>query len=114
MMLYMLFLMLQIPSKLWHNLAPFRHPVCIFYLVLRALDTVEDDMTIPMETKVPLLKRFHTFLYDKDWCYRYSEEKDKEVLERFPVVKIYSYSICFDCLFLFSLISFLVIVHSFF
>ena len=125
-MLYILFEMLQIPAsiclQIWYNLARFRHPVCIFYLVLRALDTVEDDMTIPMETKVPLLKRFHTFLYDKDWCYRYSEEKDKEVLERFPVVKTYSFlvplivSICFDCLFLHSLISFLVkvIVHSFF
>ena len=101
MMLYILFEMLQIPAsiclQIWYNLARFRHPVCIFYLVLRALDTVEDDMTIPMETKVPLLKRFHTFLYDKDWCYRYSEEKDKEVLERFPVVKAYSFN-CFHLL----------------
>uniref|UniRef100_A0A8C1R7R3 Squalene synthase n=1 Tax=Cyprinus carpio TaxID=7962 RepID=A0A8C1R7R3_CYPCA len=32
-----------------------RHAVCIFYLVLRALDTVEDDMSIPLEKKVPLL-----------------------------------------------------------
>ncbi|KAB1275622.1 Squalene synthase [Camelus dromedarius] len=26
-----------------------RHAVCIFYLVLRALDTLEDDMTISIE-----------------------------------------------------------------
>ncbi len=57
--------------------------------MLRALDTVEDDMTIPMETKVPLLRRFHTFLRDPEWRYMFSEEKDKEVLERFPVVRVY-------------------------
>jgi len=28
-----------------------RHAVCIFYLVLRALDTLEDDMTISVEKK---------------------------------------------------------------
>ena len=62
--------------------------MCIFYLVLRALDTVEDDMSIPRETKVPLLRKFHTFLQDPDWCYLHSEEKDKEVLEKFPVVGV--------------------------
>lgn len=36
-----------------------RHPICIFYLVLRGLDTVEDDMKIPLETKLPLLHTFH-------------------------------------------------------
>ena len=30
--------------------------VCVFYLVLRALDTVEDDMTLSVETKLPILK----------------------------------------------------------
>lgn len=33
--------------------------VCVFYLVLRALDTVEDDMQIPLEEKLPLLRSFH-------------------------------------------------------
>eukprot|EP01102_Stenamoeba_stenopodia_P008625 TRINITY_DN2505_c0_g1_i2.p1 TRINITY_DN2505_c0_g1~~TRINITY_DN2505_c0_g1_i2.p1 ORF type:complete len:454 (+),score=124.31 TRINITY_DN2505_c0_g1_i2:107-1363(+) len=36
-----------------------RHPICIFYLVLRGLDTVEDDMKISLETKLPLLHTFH-------------------------------------------------------
>jgi farnesyl-diphosphate farnesyltransferase len=36
-----------------------RDPVCVFYLVLRALDTVEDDMAIPVSTKVPLLRSFY-------------------------------------------------------
>ncbi|KAL0165297.1 hypothetical protein M9458_041050, partial [Cirrhinus mrigala] len=60
------------------------HAVCIFYLVLRALDTVEDDMSIPLETKVPLLHDFHTFLYQPEWCFTESKEKDRQVLEDFP------------------------------
>ena len=32
--------------------------VCVFYLVLRALDTIEDDMQIPLEEKLPLLETF--------------------------------------------------------
>lgn len=65
-----------------------RHAVCIFYLVLRALDTVEDDMTIPLEQKVPLLHDFHTFLYQPDWCFTESKEKDRRVLEDFPTISV--------------------------
>ncbi|KAF5951475.1 hypothetical protein HYC85_009419 [Camellia sinensis] len=36
-----------------------RNAVCIFYLVLRALDTVEDDTSIATEVKVPILMAFH-------------------------------------------------------
>lgn len=63
-----------------------RHAVCIFYLVLRALDTVEDDMSIPLDKKVPMLNDFHTFLYQDDWCFTESREKDRQVLEDFPTV----------------------------
>ncbi|KAJ8009669.1 hypothetical protein DPEC_G00093900 [Dallia pectoralis] len=65
-----------------------RHAVCIFYLVLRALDTVEDDMTIPFEKKVPMLNDFHTYLYQTDWCFTESHEKDKQVLEDFPTISL--------------------------
>lgn len=65
-----------------------RHAVCIFYLVLRALDTVEDDMTIPLEKKVPLLHDFHKFLYQPDWCFTESNEKDRRVLEDFPTISV--------------------------
>uniref|UniRef100_A0A8B9HC01 Squalene synthase n=1 Tax=Astyanax mexicanus TaxID=7994 RepID=A0A8B9HC01_ASTMX len=65
-----------------------RHAVCIFYLVLRALDTVEDDMTIPLEKKVPLLHEFHTFLYQPEWCFTESKEKDRQVLEDFPSISV--------------------------
>ncbi|KAF5893808.1 squalene synthase isoform X2, partial [Clarias magur] len=56
--------------------------------VLRALDTVEDDMTIPLEKKVPLLHNFHTFLYQPDWCFKESKEKDRQVLEDFPSISV--------------------------
>ena len=56
--------------------------------MLRALDTVEDDMTIPREEKVELLQQFHTNLYKSDWNYTESNEKDKAVLEEFPKVKL--------------------------
>jgi len=39
--------------------------ICVFYLVLRGLDTIEDDMTIEVNKKVDLLKNFHKFNYQK-------------------------------------------------
>jgi len=50
----------QLPEQL-------RDPVCIFYLVLRGLDSVEDDMTIPLTTKKPLLLSFYQKLEEKGW-----------------------------------------------
>jgi farnesyl-diphosphate farnesyltransferase len=43
-----------------------RVPICVFYLVLRALDTVEDDMSIPEERKKELLKVFYERLSPGD------------------------------------------------
>lgn len=65
---------------------PHSNAVCIFYLVLRALDTVEDDMTINLEIKVPMLENFHSYLYQPDWKFMESNEKDRQVLEDFPTV----------------------------
>ena len=48
----------QLPSEL-------KDPVCIFYLVLRALDTVEDDMAIDPREKLPILHTFHQKIYDR-------------------------------------------------
>ena len=42
-----------------------RDAVCVFYLVLRALDTVEDDMALPLETKLPHLRAFHEHIFDR-------------------------------------------------
>ncbi|XP_059141839.1 squalene synthase-like [Physella acuta] len=63
-----------------------RDAICIFYLVLRALDTVEDDMTIPIDIKVPMLKTFHKNLLDPEWKYMESKDKDRLVLETFPEI----------------------------
>lgn len=45
--------------------AELRDAVCLFYLVLRALDTVEDDMAVAVDVKVPLLRVFHEKIYDR-------------------------------------------------
>ncbi|XP_058144006.1 squalene synthase isoform X2 [Dasypus novemcinctus] len=65
-----------------------RDAVCIFYLVLRALDTLEDDMTISVERKVPMLHNFHSYLYEPDWRFLESREKDRQVLEDFPTISL--------------------------
>ena len=51
----------QLPKQL-------QDPVCIFYLVLRGLDSVEDDMTFDVKLKIPLLQTFFEKLKVKDWC----------------------------------------------
>ncbi|XP_054843904.1 squalene synthase-like isoform X2 [Eublepharis macularius] len=65
-----------------------RNAVCIFYLVLRALDTVEDDMTINLETKIPMLQNFHSYLYQPDWKFMESKEQHRQVLEDFPTISL--------------------------
>ena len=63
-------------------------PVCLFYLILRGLDTIEDDMTIALETKEPVLRNFHQYLEDGSWTFGGSgpKEKDRELLLNFDVV----------------------------
>lgn len=63
-------------------------PVCLFYLILRALDTVEDDMTISLAEKEPLLRNFYNHIEDESWNYNGNgpNEKDRELLVKFEVV----------------------------
>ena len=60
-------------------------PVCVFYLVLRGLDTIEDDTSIALETKEPLLRDFHNILEKDGWTFdgNRPEEKDRELLVQF-------------------------------
>jgi len=44
-----------------------RDPICIFYLVLRGLDTIEDDMKLEMKVKAPLLLNFHEIIEKDGW-----------------------------------------------
>ncbi|KAJ5096442.1 hypothetical protein NUU61_005798 [Penicillium alfredii] len=60
-------------------------PICVFYLVLRGLDTIEDDTSIPLETKEPLLRDFKNILTQDGWSFdgNRPEEKDRELLVQF-------------------------------
>lgn len=62
-----------------------RDAVMIFYLVLRALDTIEDDMTIEPSIKIPILREFDQKLNTKDWTFNGNgpNEKDRIVLVEF-------------------------------
>nr|ALO18787.1 squalene synthase [Panax notoginseng] len=60
-----------------------RDAVCISYLVLRALDTVEDDTSIPTEVKVPILMAFHRHIYDKDWHFSCGTKEYKVLMDEF-------------------------------
>jgi len=44
-----------------------RDAVCVFYLVLRGLDSIEDDTNIEKEMRIKLLSNFHMFLSDRNW-----------------------------------------------
>ena len=44
--------------------------VCLFYLVLRGLDTVEDDMTLDLDLKVQTLESFHEKLSQPGWNFK--------------------------------------------
>jgi farnesyl-diphosphate farnesyltransferase len=63
-------------------------PVALFYLILRGLDTVEDDMTIPLEKKEPVLRDFHNLLEQDGWNFNDNgpNEKDRQLLVEFNVV----------------------------
>ncbi|KAG9229324.1 isoprenoid synthase domain-containing protein [Amylocarpus encephaloides] len=63
-------------------------PVVLYYLVLRGLDTIEDDMTISLEEKEPLLRNFETILEKDGWTYDKNgpNEKDRELLVHFDDV----------------------------
>lgn len=65
-----------------------RNSIMLFYLILRALDTVEDDMTIDPKVKVPLLREFDTKLDLESWSFDGNSptEKDRAVLVEFDCI----------------------------
>ncbi|KAL6609890.1 hypothetical protein ACP70R_039859 [Stipagrostis hirtigluma subsp. patula] len=65
-----------------------RDAVCIFYLVLRALDTVEDDTSIPDEVKVPILQEFYRHIYNRDWHYSCGTNHYKVLMDKFHYVSM--------------------------
>ncbi|GMM34973.1 bifunctional farnesyl-diphosphate farnesyltransferase/squalene synthase [Saccharomycopsis crataegensis] len=65
-----------------------RDAIMLFYLILRALDTVEDDMTIDPKIKVPLLRSFSEKLDLEKWSFDGNgpNEKDRMVLVKFNAI----------------------------
>ncbi|KAI2465149.1 farnesyl-diphosphate farnesyltransferase [Annulohypoxylon bovei var. microspora] len=63
-------------------------PIALFYLVLRGLDTIEDDMTLSAKTKEPMLREFSKYLKMDGWTFNESgpDEKDRELLVHFDDV----------------------------
>lgn len=63
-------------------------PIALFYLILRGLDTIEDDMTLPLEKKEPLLKEFYKITEKEGWSFNGSgpDERDRELLVQFHYV----------------------------
>ncbi|KAK4704240.1 farnesyl-diphosphate farnesyltransferase, partial [Phenoliferia sp. Uapishka_3] len=62
--------------------------VALFYLILRGLDTIEDDMSIPIDVKAPVLESFYLRLEEDGWNFTGSgpTEKDRALLVDFQVV----------------------------
>mmetsp|Transcript_22050 Transcript_22050/g.55262 ORF Transcript_22050/g.55262 Transcript_22050/m.55262 type:complete len:564 (-) Transcript_22050:60-1751(-) len=67
-----------------------RNAICVFYLVLRGLDTVEDDMAIDNATKARLLLSFHDMIEEEGWDLHCGYKDEKVLLEEFDrVVRAY-------------------------
>nr|GAT47630.1 predicted protein [Mycena chlorophos] len=62
--------------------------ICLYYLVLRGLDTIEDDMTLDAEYKPRLLRAFHKHTITPGWTFTESgpNEKDRQLLVEYDVV----------------------------
>ncbi|XP_010447047.1 PREDICTED: inactive squalene synthase 2-like [Camelina sativa] len=60
-----------------------RNAVCVFYLILRALDTVEDDTSVAVEIKLPILIAFHRHIYDGDWHFSCGTKEYKVLMDQF-------------------------------
>ena len=62
--------------------------ICIYYLVLRGLDTIEDDMTLPDDIKQPMLRSFHEKTVTPGWSFSGNgpDEKDRQLLVEYDTV----------------------------
>ena len=60
----------------------------MFYLVLRGLDTIEDDMTIPDDVKQPILRSFHNHTVTPGWNFKGCgpKEKDRRLLIEYGTI----------------------------
>jgi len=64
-----------------------RNPICVFYLILRGLDTVEDDTRISPKERAVLCKDFYKVLRQKGWhTEKHGCGAEKELLKNFHIV----------------------------
>lgn len=71
----------DLPSEL-------KDAVCVFYLVLRALDTIEDDMKIQESDKESLLMNFHEYCDDESFSLDNVGDKPEyvELMRNYPII----------------------------
>jgi len=71
----------QLPQELATN-------ICLFYLILRALDSIEDDMSFDKKQKVALLRTFHEKNYEEGWTITDVGDKEeyRELLKNYDKV----------------------------
>jgi len=60
--------------------------VCVFYLALRALDTIEDDMAIPVSIKLPALATFAADMQNPEWRHRCGYGPYIRLMDEYPRV----------------------------
>ena len=71
----------QLPCELGIN-------ICLFYLILRALDSIEDDMSLDKDQKVKLLRTFYKKNYEEGWTITGVGDKEeyRELLQNYDKV----------------------------
>ncbi|XP_049368569.1 squalene synthase-like [Solanum verrucosum] len=61
---------------------------CVYYLILRELDTVEDDTSLTTEVTLPILKDFYCHLHDPEWHFSCGTMAFKVLMDQFHHVSI--------------------------
>lgn len=85
--------LLRLTSRSFASVIEQLHPelrdaMMIFYVVLRGLDTIEDDTGLDNKVKLPILRTFRNVLKTNDWTFHDSSEteKDRVVLQEFDCI----------------------------
>ncbi|KAI3966756.1 hypothetical protein MKW92_025064 [Papaver armeniacum] len=63
-----------------------RDSFCVAYCVIRALDAIEDDPTIPSELKVSILEDFHHRIYDRNLPISCGTKQEKALMDQYHYV----------------------------
>jgi len=80
-------------SVILHLHPKLREAIAVFYIVCRAIDTIEDDMKPKKEEKIPHLRSFHEKLSQKGWNLKGYGDVPHEIdlLEQFDkVINVYA------------------------